>query len=244
VSLGLSRQYIQARDAVSTHDRYGIWEGIIPLPPDSLLFSVGGASLELWLVLSDAFHQVFVRHLPLCSVVLDIGCGCGRSARLLVPHTAVKTYIGFDVIVENIVWCQRFIQERFPTKAIFYHYDVTSAEYNPNGTMHAHDVRFPAENGTVDLVIATSLFTHLLEDDAKHYLAEIARVLNSVGRAIITIHTSVAEGVTFSGNEHRIDIAPSFFIEMAARSGLTQAGGIFELGGQDVLVFRKAQPPS
>lgn len=46
--------------------------------------------------------------------------------------------------------------------------------------------RFPADDGSVDLVLAKSLFTHLLPDDAAHYLAEIRRVLRPGRAAVVT----------------------------------------------------------
>ena len=81
---------IQANDGHRTNARYPRWQGIVPLPPDSLLWSVGGASLELFLVLGDAWAQLISRHIPPEGRLLDIGCGCGRAARALIanPHIA------------------------------------------------------------------------------------------------------------------------------------------------------------
>ena len=52
--------------------------------------------------------------------------------------------------------------------------------------MPAEAYRFPYGDGAFDLVIATSLFTHLLPVAAEHYLAEAARVLAPGGRLLST----------------------------------------------------------
>jgi len=50
----------------------------------------------------------------------------------------------------------------------------------------ARDYRFPYAENSFDLVIATSVFTHLLPDAAERYLAEAARVLTPGGRLFTT----------------------------------------------------------
>jgi SAM-dependent methyltransferase len=51
---------------------------------------------------------------------------------------------------------------------------------------NAERFRFPYEDGSFDLAIATSLFTHLLAPAAEHYVAESARVLAPGGRVFAT----------------------------------------------------------
>ncbi len=50
----------------------------------------------------------------------------------------------------------------------------------------ASTYRFPLDEGQADLVLAKSVFTHLLEADARHYLAEIRRVLRPGRGAVVT----------------------------------------------------------
>ena len=47
----------------------------------------------------------------------------------------------------------------------------------------ASEYTFPYEDGEFDVVVLTSVFTHMLPDDVAHYLDEIARVLKPGGRA-------------------------------------------------------------
>jgi len=231
---------ISPEDSSRTNERYTRWEGIIPLPPDGLMWSVGGLTLEIFLVMSDAWGQLLLRLTETGTSVLDIGCGCARAARVLLPSPQVKSYIGFDVIPQSIDWCNRFLTPLFPQRAKFLHYDVYSAEYNPGGSIRASDLVFPCTDHSVDLVVAASLFTHLLEPDASNYLNEVGRVLSKRGRAALSIHTEVAPGARFSGNEGRIDIDPKYFSELARRAHLVPLETIPDLGGQLVIVFGRA----
>ena len=223
--------------SVSTHERYPIFEGIMPLPPDALLWSVGGSSLEVFLVVADAWDQAIAPYLQPESTVLEIGCGCGRNARSLLRHPFVSRYTGFDVIAQNIAWCNRFLVPLAKAQASFLHYDVFSAEYNPGARMHGVEVVFPCGDGSADLVIAISVFTHLLEPDARHYLSEIARVLSRKGHALLSIHTNVPEGRRFAGTETRIDIDPDYFVELAEAANLICQRRINEFCGQSLFVL-------
>ena len=198
---------IKPGDSLRTNERYPTWDKVIPLPPESLLWSVGGSSLELFLLVGDAWMQAMAPYIQAGTKVLDIGCGCGHSARTLLPNSNVTRYVGFDVIPENIGWCQRFIEPLSGGRACFLHYDIYSAEYRPQGVLRASDLKFPCEDRSVDLIIAASLFTHLLEPDAAHYLREIGRVISQRGHALLSIHTDVPAGTNYAGGESRIDVA-------------------------------------
>src|SRR4051794_9410607 len=211
-----STSRIIAGDGSRTNERYPVWEGIAPLPPDSLLWSVGGSSVENFLVVADFWEQMMAPYIAPASTVLEIGCGCGRSARPLLRHPYVARYIGFDVIAANVEWCSRFLAPLSGGRAAFHHYDLYSAEYNPTAQKKASELVFPCEDAGAQLVIANSVFTHLLEPDAIHYLAEIERTLTPSGHALLSIHVNPAEGRLFSGNETRMDYSPSYFAELAS----------------------------
>ncbi len=118
--------------------------------------------------------------------VLEIGCGIGRMARVLVPVLRPPGgYDGFDVVRTGIDWCRsRYV--RTPAPFRFHHADLRNAAYNPAGSLAPDEYRFPFHDGAFDLVIATSVFTHLLAGTADHYLAEVARVLAPGGRLFTT----------------------------------------------------------
>lgn len=227
---------------VRTHERYTTWEGIMPLPPDGLLWSVGGSSLEVFFVVADAWDQAIAPYLQPDSTVLEIGCGCGRNARCLLRHPFVSRYTGFDVIVQNIAWCNQFLAPLAKAQASFLHYDIFSTEYNPGGRLHGVDLVFPCKHEGADLVIANSVFTHLLEPDARHYLSEIGRVLSRRGHALLSIHVDVPEGRRYAGTESRIDMEPEYFVELAAAAKLTCERRITSFCGQSLFVFSRQVP--
>ena len=117
--------------------------------------------------------------------VLDIGCGIGRMARPLAGYLSSDgSYDGFDVNRDGIAWCRRRYR-RHPN----FHFEVAdlfNARYNPRGAQRADAYRFPYDDASFDFVVATSVFTHLLEADAMRYVAECARVLAPGGRLFAT----------------------------------------------------------
>jgi SAM-dependent methyltransferase len=118
--------------------------------------------------------------------VLDIGCGIGRTARVLTRELRPPgSYDGFDIVPESIVWCQRHYR-RTHAPFSFRHADVHNTAYNPTGVHAAADFAFPYPDSGFDLVIATSVFTHLLTESADHYLSEASRVLAPGGRMLAT----------------------------------------------------------
>ena len=117
--------------------------------------------------------------------VLDVGCGIGRMARPLAGYLSSDgSYDGFDVNRDGIAWCRRRYR-RHPNFR-FEVADLFNARYNPRGSQRADEYRFPYEDASFDFVVATSVFTHLLEADATHYVAECARVLAPGGRLFAT----------------------------------------------------------
>jgi SAM-dependent methyltransferase len=119
------------------------------------------------------------------SRVLDVGCGIGRMAAPMTRFLERGTYDGIDVAAADLRWCRRHIGRRHPSFR-FHHADVYHREYNPGGGLAAVDYRFPFPEGSFDVVLASSLFSHLLAAEAGHYLAEISRVLAPGGTSFLT----------------------------------------------------------
>ncbi|MBX9709693.1 MAG: class I SAM-dependent methyltransferase, partial [Xanthobacteraceae bacterium] len=72
---------------------------------------------------------------------------------------------------------------------------------NPQGKLSANDFIFPYANNSFDLVILTSVFTHMLGTPMENYLMQISRVLEAGGRSFITYYLRTplsAQGI-FSG---------------------------------------------
>ena len=118
--------------------------------------------------------------------VLDIGCGVGRMAIPLLGYMSPEgRYVGFDISPQAIRWCTDHIAAKNPSFT-FHVADIFNKEYNPRGTCRAAEYRFPCEDGSVDFAFAASVFTHMLPDDVRRYLAEIHRVLKPGGRGLFT----------------------------------------------------------
>lgn len=152
-----------------------------PLVPPRRLQFVGEGDFA---ATGDAFleHLRELAGLEPSSAVLDVGCGIGRLARPLAGFLDGGSYAGFDVSAVGIGWCQA----RYPPAFAFERVDLLNARYNPGGTESARDFGFGYDDDAFDVVVAASVLTHLLEEEAAHYLAEIRRVLRPGGRALVT----------------------------------------------------------
>ena len=153
-------------------------------PPRSLQHFVGGA----YQALGEAFFSHFQNlcHLRPDQSVLDVGCGSGRMAVPLLGYLDQRgRYVGFDISPKLIRWCSGHISRR-NANFTFHLADIYNRHYNPRGACRASEYRFPCEDRTIDFVFATSVFTHMLADDTRHYLHEIRRVLKPGGHGLLT----------------------------------------------------------
>ena len=212
-------------DALHWHTGYGgRWKHVLPLPNDRMMLHIGADSVDNFFFVGDAWAQVLSRHIGSGSHVLDIGCGCGRTARFLATNPHVARYTGFDVFAPYVEWCTRFFGELHPGRFNFHHIDVRTERYNPGGTLSCAAARFPAADGDVDVAYAASIFTHLYPDDARAYLAEMRRVLRNDGRAVVSFHDRPAPCLEFSGSEHRADYDVRYFTRLVDAAGFGLAG--------------------
>lgn len=147
---------------------------------------VGGQEDELW---DNSEGGVVFPHLvpgpEEYAAVLDFGCGCGRIARQLIQQDPPpERYLGIDLHRGMVRWCQRHLAKR-ANGFEFVHHDVWNPSLNP-GSGKPRTAPFPAGDGEFTLVVALSVFTHLLQDQVDPYLREVARVLRPGGVAITT----------------------------------------------------------
>ncbi len=116
--------------------------------------------------------------------VLDVGCGAGAMvdeiARRLPPE---GRYVGFDVHAPSIRWCR---SHWAADPRLDFDLAPIASPYGSASGAPLSTYRFPLADGEADLVLAKSVFTHLLEADARHYLSEIRRVLRPGRPAVVT----------------------------------------------------------
>jgi SAM-dependent methyltransferase len=155
-----------------------------PLLPPGSLHSVGSPD---FVAVGEEFYRYFI---DICGLapharILDVGCGTGRMAKPLTRYLHSGSYEGIDIVAPSIKWCQTTYAARHPN--FHFHFaDIYNKAYNPAGQYRAAVYPFPFADASFDFVFLTSVFTHMLPPDVEHYLAEIARVLKSGGRCLIT----------------------------------------------------------
>jgi SAM-dependent methyltransferase len=201
------------------------------------------------------------------SHVLDVGSGCGRVA---IPLTQVigpdGRYTGLELNAPLVQWCSEHVTRKHPNFR-FLPCDLKNPRYNPNGSGDPLTYIFPFPDGAFDLVVATSVFTHLLPEIAIHYLEECERVLMPGGGLFATFYfidetvqsaeSSLRFDHPWGGNarvadpahpEAAIGFKVEWILEQTSKAGLqleppvrygTWSGRQDGYSGQDVLILRK-----
>lgn len=107
------------------------------------------------------------------SVGVDLGCGNGRHAETLCKRTSVDKTVGIDVSRELLRTAQkRAVNRGFADKF---------------GVVHADAGTIPLQSETVSVAIYIATLHHLRSRQRRiESLSEVARVLNSDGRALIS----------------------------------------------------------
>ena len=120
--------------------------------------------------------------------ILDVGCGIGRMAIPLTDYISdAGSYYGIDIVKDGIKWCDEEISRRF-NNFRFIHTNVFNAHYNSGGDVTASEYKFPFSDDYFDVVLLTSVFTHMRPADVENYLSEISRVLVKGGVCLITFY--------------------------------------------------------
>lgn len=119
--------------------------------------------------------------------VFDFGCGCGRIARMLLQQNPPpKRYVGVDLHAGMIKWCRDNLVPR-AAGFEFLHQNAFNIGFNPRGQAQA--LPFPVKDHAFDLVVAWSVFTHILEEQVPFFLNEVARILAREGTFLSTWFT-------------------------------------------------------
>jgi SAM-dependent methyltransferase len=117
--------------------------------------------------------------------VVDFGCGCGRITRQLAQQSErPERYLGVDLHRGMIRWCNENLAPRVAGFE-FRHHDVYNPTFNSDPTL-PRVAPIPVESGEATLVVAWSVFTHLVQSQVEWYLKEVRRILSEDGVAVTT----------------------------------------------------------
>ena len=160
----------------------------IPLPPPSLRFM--NDTDEGFLAVGDQTIALLRSHAGLTpsSSVVDIGSGYGRLAHgFLRWEEFTGRYAGLEILKPHVAWCRKNLSRHARRRFTFRHLDIRNDRYNPRGKLEASAVRLPIDDGSTDVAVLLSVFTHMYPAEITHYLAELARILAPGGRAAATM---------------------------------------------------------
>lgn len=152
-----------------------------PMPPREIRALVGRPNAESFAGTPDDEETLGLVPREAFASVLDFGCGCGRVTRTLIERRLVRRYLGIDCNLPMVTWCQTNLAPLHRGLS-FQHHDVHNPALNPSAT----ETTLPLPGAGYTLVLASSVFTHLPQREAEHYLAEIARVLAPDGVMLAT----------------------------------------------------------
>jgi len=142
--------------------------------------------------------------------VLDVGCGCGLMALHLRDYLSPEgSYTGVDIHRPSVNWCRRNLGGRH-RNFNYEHIDVRSRAYNPGGRHAAEDYAFEFADGSFDLVLLKSVFTHMRPAEVENYVKEVSRLLSGGGRCLMTF---------FLLNERQAELAGAGLSRLDFRHG-------------------------
>lgn len=154
-------------------------------PPRRLFYLIGSPKLDFHGSGAD-FRDFLVQNgLKPGDRVLDVGCGLGRLGVALTGYLdETGSYDGFDIMPPVIRWARRITaaHPNFRFKLV----NLQSDRYRLGGAGEASRFTFPYPDASFDYVTLASVFTHLLPQDMRNYLAEIARVMKPGARCAIS----------------------------------------------------------
>ncbi len=160
--------------------------------------------------------------------LLDIGCGIGRIAIPLTKYLNEKgSYEGFDIVKTGINWCIKHIHKTYPNFN-FLHIDLKNDLYNLSVNREARNFIFPYNDNDFDMVVLTSVFTHMLPIDVENYLNQLHRVLKPSGKCLVTFFVLNTESKLFMNNSSSFIFKHSFENYSLMNSKVKEANVAYE----------------
>lgn len=165
---------------------------------------------------------------PANGTVLDVGCGQGRLAIGLLRKAPGVAYLGVDVDAASIDWCARHLGSQ---TFRFTHVNVENERYNPKGArLEAAPFRFNLADGTMHLIYAYSVFSHMTLAHIEIYLLEFKRLLRRDGTIFLTTFIEKRQGKPFeinppgyvpiSGPLHVVRFDYDFWLKTIKKAGI------------------------
>jgi SAM-dependent methyltransferase len=132
------------------------------------------------------------------AAIVDVGSGYGRLAHALLRSNFCGTYHGLEILKPHNDWAQENLgNEKFR----FSHLDIRNSRYNPGGSVRAEDVKLQSYAERSDLIVLTSVFTHMYEAEIENYLTCFREMLHPSGRIVCSFfllnaerHNAMVEG--------------------------------------------------
>jgi SAM-dependent methyltransferase len=164
--------------------------GKIPIPPQELRFM--GENEHTYLEIGDGLLKMIkvMSGFKPDAALLDIGSGYGRLAHALLRSGFIGTYRGLEILKVHSDWTQQNLSN---SSFQFSHFDVRNARYNPNGALHAAEVDLRTYSAKYDVIILTSVFTHMHEAEIENYITCFADMLQPGGQVVCTFFLLNAE---------------------------------------------------
>jgi len=155
--------------------------------PNAIFTPATYASYAGWLHNQGFFSALFSIYLkPRHPHIFDFGCGMGSLAP--VSHYFVKDggkFTGVDTDAKSIEACLQTYGNL--KNCQFYRTSDENPFYAQADRLQKRaDIDWPVGDGSQDLLIAMSVFTHFQEKDAVRYMDKVCRVLKPDGRAMIS----------------------------------------------------------
>jgi SAM-dependent methyltransferase len=169
-------------------------------PAPHLLERISGSAdlrefYTLGVQLSSDVHRATEPHLARTAKpeILDWGCGCGRLAIHLRRHWPTASVHACDVDGEAVAWCAENIADL----------DAFVSDLQPP---------LPLAADSIDLVIGSSVMTHLDRFNQQAWLEELHRVLRPGGIAALSTHGDFA--ASFVGSDLSAEVASDGIVDL------------------------------
>jgi ubiquinone/menaquinone biosynthesis C-methylase UbiE len=194
----------------------------IPLPPFEYQTLVCGPGDEHRFEWAGHFLQDLLSRAGMLEAgraFLDVGCGCGRIARILMDEP-IGAYDGFDRHQGMIAWCNEVLAPR-DARFHFRHVSVRSAYSawdQQGGDVDADAFVFPYEDDSFDSILVASVFTHMPTPEVVQYLRELRRVLRPQGKILLSVF--YVDGPQILKDEINYFYNPKEFLELLSVQGL------------------------